>query len=246
MSLSARRIAAAAFLAAGVLVTAAGAARAGDSAERAIIGFSEDGGYFAFEEFGVQDGSGFPYSNIYVVDTGTDRWVPGTPIRERVQNEEAPLSAARQRSRDRAAPVIDRLGIVAEGRLLVSNPATELSAAPHSALFVVDAYMRMSNLRWELMLTELPFPDPPGCENLGPVQGFRLVVRGPQGNDTFRHEDTSIPNSRSCPQSYVLSDVISYPAGETPRVIVVLIGVYSQGFEGPDLRFIALTGKMPS
>ena len=47
-------------------------AQAGDFAKREIHGFSVDGGLFAFEEYGVQDGSGFPYSNIYVIDTATD------------------------------------------------------------------------------------------------------------------------------------------------------------------------------
>ncbi|MBZ9963064.1 DUF2259 domain-containing protein [Mesorhizobium sp. B292B1B] len=41
------------------------AARAGDVAELEILGFTKDGGVFAFEEYGVQDGSGFPCGNRY-------------------------------------------------------------------------------------------------------------------------------------------------------------------------------------
>ncbi|RUV10776.1 DUF2259 domain-containing protein, partial [Mesorhizobium sp. M5C.F.Ca.IN.020.32.2.1] len=40
-------------------------AQAGDVAELEILGFTSDGGAFAFEEYGVQDGSGFPYANRY-------------------------------------------------------------------------------------------------------------------------------------------------------------------------------------
>ena len=47
---------------------------AGDRALVDIIGYSENANYFAFEEFGIQDGSGFAYSNIYVVDLETDSW----------------------------------------------------------------------------------------------------------------------------------------------------------------------------
>jgi predicted secreted protein len=36
----------------------------GDYADRTILGFSPDGGIFAFEEFGVGDGSGYPYATI--------------------------------------------------------------------------------------------------------------------------------------------------------------------------------------
>ena len=62
---------------------------AGDRAQLDLIGYSADGSYFAFEEFGVQDGSGFAYSSIYVVDLVDDSWVVGTQIgrascRERV------------------------------------------------------------------------------------------------------------------------------------------------------------------
>ena len=57
------------------------AASAGDYADRTILGFSPDGGVFAFEEFGVGDGSGFPYATVYLIDTERDEWVPGTPVR---------------------------------------------------------------------------------------------------------------------------------------------------------------------
>jgi predicted secreted protein len=49
------------------LLLAVPAAHAGDYAYRDILGFSSDGKSFAFEEYGVQDGSGFPYANIFVV-----------------------------------------------------------------------------------------------------------------------------------------------------------------------------------
>ena len=64
-------------------------ASAGDFAERHIFGFSPDGSHFAFEEYGVQDGSGFPYSNIYIVDVANDSWLPGTPLRVRIDDESA-------------------------------------------------------------------------------------------------------------------------------------------------------------
>ena len=46
----------------------AGPALAGDRAVIDFIGYSADSRYFAFEEFGIQDGSGFPYSSIYIID----------------------------------------------------------------------------------------------------------------------------------------------------------------------------------
>jgi predicted secreted protein len=67
-------------------------ARAGDAAGREVIGFSPDGRYFAFEQYGVQDGSGFAYSDIMVIDATSDAWVVGTPVRKRADDEKMPLN----------------------------------------------------------------------------------------------------------------------------------------------------------
>jgi len=56
-------------------------ALAGDTAEINVLGFSADGSIFAFEEYGVQDGSGFPYANRFYIDTASDKFLPGTPVR---------------------------------------------------------------------------------------------------------------------------------------------------------------------
>lgn len=48
---------------------AAASAWAGDFSTFQSLGFSPDGKVYAFEEFGIQDGSGFPYSNVYFIDT---------------------------------------------------------------------------------------------------------------------------------------------------------------------------------
>ena len=71
-------------------------ALAADAADRAIIGFSGDGRFFAFEEFGIQDGSGFPYANIYVIDLEKDRWVEGSPehIEVRLRSSTTPQALA--------------------------------------------------------------------------------------------------------------------------------------------------------
>jgi len=72
------------------------AVRAGDVARLEILGFSHNGAVFAFEEYGVQDGSGFPYANRYYIDTASDSFVKGTPIRVRLDDESATIDAARR------------------------------------------------------------------------------------------------------------------------------------------------------
>jgi len=76
-------------LAAATIATAE--ARAGDFAALQPIGFSSDGNVFAFEEYGVQDGSGFPYSTVYVLDTRNDSFLPGAPVRAVVEDDKGEL-----------------------------------------------------------------------------------------------------------------------------------------------------------
>ena len=59
------------------------------------------------------------------------------------------------------------------------------------------------------------------------------------------HEDKSVPESRNCPTSYSLSEVYEYRVKGKPSVIAVLVQRFSQGHEGRDRRFIAVTGQIP-
>ncbi len=47
-------------------------AAAADRALAELIGYSPDGRYFAFEQYGVHDGSGAPYADITVIDLSAD------------------------------------------------------------------------------------------------------------------------------------------------------------------------------
>ena len=111
-----------------VLLATAGAA-AGDFSNFQTLGFSPDGKVYAFEEFGVQDGSGFPYSTLYFIDTDKDAYLPGTPVRVRIDDEEADLAKARAQSRDKAKALIEQHRVLSNPGLLAAfNPMGEVGA----------------------------------------------------------------------------------------------------------------------
>lgn len=227
------------------LLIAVPAAWAGDYAYRDILGFSADGKYFAFEEYGVQDGSGFPYSNIFVIDTATDDWAEGTPIRRRIDDEATPLSKARSEARAKVDPILKKLKIEPRGLLVVSNPATELSADPYKVRFRLNDFFNMTERAWGLRLTPITVPEPAAtCENLGPVKGLKLELTGPEGETNAIAQDKSIPESRFCPRDYAISDVVAFTPDGGETTIVVLLSLFRQGFEGPDRRFIAVTARV--
>ena len=224
------------------LLGSAAHASAGDYADREIIGFSPDGATFAFEEYGVEDGAGFPYSNTYVIDVAADNWVPGTPIRLRDEDESRLVSDLRIEARDKASDVLEQYNIAVPGAVVASNPATETSADPHRVTFIPRLIVPPSGagMSLELAETEMPAAD---CPDVGqPFKGYTLTLTG-SGGPQVLHVDTQIPKTRRCPIGYAISDVVTYYPDAGDPAIAVIVSVYSIGFEGPDRRFLAVTTR---
>jgi predicted secreted protein len=221
-------------------------ARAGNFAERAFLGFSLDGRYFAFEQFGIQDGSGFPFSEIFVIDLVEDEWVAGTPVRVRIDDETASMAEARRQSHDQVRPVLQQRDIRHPGRLIASAPVTELYQDPYELSFRRYWFDTTTTDVRTALLQTLDMPTPTSCQGLGvAIKGFSLTVRNDtSGTVSLVHQDNSVPSSRSCPLDYGISDIVAYPAFDNAQVMVALINVLSYGFEGSDRRFIAI--KLPT
>lgn len=65
-------------------------AYAGDKAEFITVGWSYDYAYYAFAQYGEQDGSGFPYAELYIVDVEKNMFVSGGVIKETWEDEDDP------------------------------------------------------------------------------------------------------------------------------------------------------------
>ena len=84
----------------------------------------------------------------------------------------------------------------------------------------------------------------PVGDKTGKALGFRLTLQGQDGKPfKVMHEDKAVPGSRNCPVSYSLSEAYEYTPPGKPAVLAVLVQRFSQGFEGRDRRFIAVTGQ---
>jgi predicted secreted protein len=228
---------------AALFLSLASPALAGDLAEREILGFSPDGNYFAFEEYGVQDGSGFPYSDVFFIETATDSWLPETPIRVLTQNEMAQLADTRFEARELARPFLTTYNIGSPAMVVAINPPTELSADPHVVRFLPRAALPPIDAEFTVTLEEIPLMAA-SCPEGETYNGFRLTLAGGDGQTRILNEDSTIPQSRACPLRYAISDVITfYPETGSPAV-VVMISVFSYGFEGPNRRFLAVVTRL--
>jgi predicted secreted protein len=235
---------AAAMVLAASLLTA-GMAQAGDFAAFQSLGFSPDGKVFAFEEYGVQDGSGFPYSNIYFIDTQKDAFLSGTPIRVRIDSEEADLSDARADSGKKAAPLIAAHKVAANpGVLTAFNPMGEIGVDRTRIRYHQYAVEPNPSGEFVLQLDEIDLPLPQKCADITPdgSKGFRLRFTQVDGEIVEKtvYQDSRVPDSRNCPLSYQLSGVMTFHAFQHDPVHVALVLVRSYGFEGSDGRWIAV------
>lgn len=221
-------------------------ARAGDIATLNILGFSADGGVFAFEEHGVQDGSGFPYASRTYIDTSQDKFLPGTPVAVRLNHDGATLEQARNEARTKGEAIVPEATLLENSGFTVgSNALTELNADPHRIVVNPRPVFAPVDPPLEVRLEEFPLKAPSGCASQGPAAGFRLVRIDSRkgGRTTVLHEDVSIPRSRLCPYGYRIGALQTYYGGDAP-VFAVLIAVEQYGFEGPNFRWIAVTGRL--
>ncbi|SFD03315.1 Predicted secreted protein [Devosia psychrophila] len=217
-------------------------AMAGDRALLEVIGYSEDARYFAFEEFGIQDGSGFPYSSIYIIDLSTDSWVVGTPFQLVGGDDSRTLQQIRAAVLVDATQSIEEFGIDVPAEMVAmvgegvpDSDATSLRfGAPG---YDPGAVNGNSELRLSTFVTTALAP----CGewfSIDPL-GYELSLTDGD-NERVIHRDGALPRSRGCPTAYRLYGVALPFMAQSSEHAVALISVYPGGFEGPDRRFIAV------
>lgn len=138
---------------------------AGDYAQLNFIGFSKDGKFLAFEEYGMSVPDMKGYSRIFFVDTAKNSFAAPevSSVMTDAEMEEYDYSfdsPARRRAMLKAGPTLRKLGIVAgnTGRQVISRLLTDVtdeSAPPYepkSVAFAPDRRESMLNGRYYLTL----------------------------------------------------------------------------------------------
>jgi predicted secreted protein len=214
---------------------------AGDAATLRVIGFSADGKYLAFEQHGVEDGSGFPYANVFFVDVENNSFIaPSVAVRE--ENEEALATSMLATARQRAQTALQRLNII-EGNLgaqLIHHPLTDTGVDPHVVKFSLSpALAGSADQPYEIVLREAEVKE--DCYGFGKGRIFELaLVNAQTGARKILQKDERLPKARGCPLSYRIQDVFVYDE----RYVAVFLNVLKPGFEGHDMRFMVVTGVL--
>src|SRR5262245_45558008 len=154
-------------------------AMAGDRAMIDFIGYSQDQRYLAVEEYGVSDGVGLAYSNIYVVDLTTGEFAAGSPFRAGAdENAEQPLAEIRA-SRSAASKEalaglmvempVDIIALSGDG---VLGPASDF----HFGMPSYGLVPAVTQGDYTLTLETFDQSRTEGCSGLAWRQGFALTI----------------------------------------------------------------------
>lgn len=217
---------------------------AGDYATLNFIGFSANGRYLAFEEYGIQDGSGWAYSNIHFIDTAKN--VIASPmVRAVLEDENSTEKMARARAAALAAKKLKQFGIVRgnTGKHVVAHLINDLTFEKDNLATEVTFAEEIGSMykqgEFELKLNPVKIVTKE-CEPYDYETFMMDLTLKNKDDDTVRtlQKDTTLPQSRGCAHAYRIQDVYMYKGA-----IAVFINVFTQGFEGPDMRFMAVTGQ---
>ncbi len=228
--------------------------KAGERALLNVIGYSNDGRYFAFEEYGVQDGSGFAYSSIYIIDINDDSWVIGTPIRVLEEYDETtyevePIDYGKNIQKTRAM-AYEQAKFRLEG-LNITTPAWGIAfngdgESENDGLslryFLPRGFGATLSENFTISLEIYKTQSALTCvEWFGeePV-GFLINITNEAGETIEAYRDKTLSRSRGCAMTYKIYGIyVPFGAVDFSSAIA-LISVYAGGYEGPDRRFIAV------
>ena len=228
------------------LLLPAGLANAGEFSEFRPLGFSADGKVFAFEEFGIQDGSGFAFTNRFFIDTARDDFLPGSTVRVVIEDESATVADARDAAAAQSGDLEQQYSFSANpGVIAAFNPLSELDGSAGLLRYLPLSLVPQFYGAYTARLTEKALPSSSSCNSITETTlGFRLELTEVNSKPALivLHDDASVPKGRHCPTGYRLGGAIThYANGIWTHAILVL--VRSFGFEGEHGRWIAITRR---
>lgn len=231
---------------------------AGDYANLNFIGFSNDGKYLAFEEYGTQDGSGFPYANIYFIDVEKNSYA-AAPVRKSFSEKSMKVfdeskipgeDVMRASALKAAAANLKKFKIIQgnTGKMVVARLITDLNAGnvkpgdegKDQTIEFTD-YRDSSYYEREFaLLLKTSETNSKTCDSAyNEILKFDLTLKDTKAEtEKILQSDKTLPESRGCPLAYSVQNIYVYKDR-----IAVFINVFTMGFEGPDMRFMTVTGN---
>jgi predicted secreted protein len=233
-------------------------AHAGDAAARKVLGFSPDGKRFAFEQFTQFYDATEVLDEIVVIDTTTDRFVKGAPLRlETKSDDERDVETLRAALLAKAKPLLARYKIGEPGTRFVGKPSMgideiEIYQTATEPLAKAQAIALPDGRKLTLTVTDNPL-GPAECRSARGV-GFEVATAGVMlklsidgAAPKTLAQDTKLPPARRCVSGYGLAEVLHHQAKDGAQTLAVLLEMvdHADYHAGPNRRFMAVTTRLP-
>jgi predicted secreted protein len=206
-------------------------ARAGDIAHFDLIGFSKNGAYLAFGQAAIGDGTGFPYAGIDVVDVAKNTLIASSSVSTQADNSST--AQVRAAVLTKATPMLKKYGIKTgnQGRFVTGGLGSSQGT-------VIDNTLDFSvkGVSYTLELSMRDGDQESECNDHAP-QLLKIMLFGKVPR--VLQNDTKLPGSRRCASDYRMHSVFVYGSS-----MVVFVSVSSDGFEGNNIDFMAVTAKL--
>ena len=204
-------------------------ALAAEASHLELIGFSKNGAFMAFTQFGTQDGSGFPYAYTSFVGVKNNRLE--AELGGVLKVDSATIEQARAKTRVQVAAEVKKYGIIAgnQGRFIGVTP-------PHLSTTISEffAFDRTYGLS---IATKTAISTVEYCNAPPQLLIVKLMVGSDQTRDLQR--DIRLPGSRQCAYGYEMRSAHLYG-----RSLAVFVAYQTVGFEGADSRWMVVTGML--
>ena len=126
---------------------------------------------------------------------------------------------------------------------LCVHSAPQARHDPHNIVAAPRLPLLTGETSVDLTLSEYPLENAECAGYDANTKGFRLTMIS-NGITRTLNNDTTVPKSRRCPFSYRIERFFTFFPDEAPPVFAILIQMESLGFEGPDRRYLAITGRL--
>ncbi len=218
-------------------------ARGAENSQVVPIGYSQNGRYFAYEEYGRDDVQKSVYSRIYMVDLEEISQVVGTPVFNRAEQDRLSLFQVRAQTRQDAQVYLDSLKITHPAIIAAMIGDGQADADRSHISFGVPSMQVSGKIvgRYDLSLETFETASAMDCDPYldQPPQGMKLVMEN-FGTTLEAYKDGVLSRSRECPFAYQLTGVVLPFAATDISNSVALVSVLTRGLTGVQRHFLAI------
>ncbi len=207
-------------------------ALAGDKALLVEIGFNNDASLYAFAQYGIQDGSGFPYADLVVIEAKSDSYVTDITQNVVITSEQDSGDAAWVQLRSSAFGKLQARGFSPEA----VNRAATINLKP-SATAERDI---MPGVKANASTISFPLAGSVDCASFGASSNGQATEIRINNVSVAASVDSRVPKSRGCPQYYGIAKIDSKTVRPGVVAVAAVLQFDKHGFEGPDTRYMAI------